>query len=89
MSNSNSITTKRFVIRKTLIGTNTIVTFTNKKDQTFSYDHDAVYSANQQKLETMECFQKYGNYTNSNNLPTWAREHQVETKQSSFDQSLT
>jgi hypothetical protein len=80
MSNSNSITTKRFVIRKSLIGTNTIVTFTNKKDVTYSYDHDAVYSANQEHLETMECFQKYGNYTNSNNLPTWAREHQVETK---------
>ena len=74
---SNSITTKRFVIRKSLIGTNTIITFTNKKDVTYSYDHDAVYSANQEHLETMECFQKYGNYTNSNNLPTWAREHQV------------
>ena len=80
MSNSNSITTKRFVIRKSLIGTNTIITFTNKKDVTYSYDHDAVYSANQEHLETMECFQKYGNYTNSSNLPTWAREHQVETK---------
>ena len=80
MSNSNSITTKRFVIRKSLIGTNTIITFTNKKNVTYCYDHDAVYAANQQKLETMECFQKYGNYTNSNNLPTWAREHQVETK---------
>ena len=80
MSKSNNITTKRFVIRKSLIGTNTIVTFTNKKDVTYSYDHDAVYSANQEKLETMNCFQKYGNYTNSNNLPTWAREHQVETK---------
>ena len=80
MSKSNNITTKRFVIRKSLIGTNTIVTFTNKKNVTYSYDHDAVYSANQEHLETMECFQKYGNYTNSNNLPTWAREHQVETK---------
>ena len=80
MSNSNSITTKRFVIRKSLIGTNTIVTFTNKKDVTYSYDHDAVYSANQEHLETMDCFQKYGNYTNTNNLPTWAREHQVEAK---------
>ena len=80
MSNSNSITTKRFVIRKSLIGTNTIVTFTNKKNVTYSYDHDAVYSANQEHLETMDCFQKYGNYTNSSNLPTWAREHQVEAK---------
>ena len=29
--------------------------------------------SNQERFETMECFQKYGNYTNSNNLPTWAR----------------
>ena len=47
------MTTKRFVMRKTLIGTNTIVTFTNKKGITYKYDHDAVYSANQQKLESM------------------------------------
>ena len=72
------MTTKRFVMRKTLIGTNTIVTFTNKKGITLKYDHDAVYSANQEKLEAMECWHKYGNYTNSNNLPTWAREFTVE-----------
>ena len=75
---SNSITTKRFVMRKSLIGTNTIITFTNKKDVTYTYDHDAVYSANQEKFETMQCFQQYGNYTNSNNLPTFAREFAVE-----------
>jgi hypothetical protein len=68
----STLTTKRFVIRKSLIGNNTIITFTTKKG-TFTYDHDAVYSINQEKLESMECFQKYGNYTNSNNLPTWAR----------------
>ncbi len=72
------MTTKRFVMRKTLIGKNTIVTFTNKKGITYKYDHDAVYSANQEKLEAMECWHKYGNYTNSNNLPTWAREFTVE-----------
>jgi hypothetical protein len=33
---SNSITTKRFVMRKSLIGTNTIITFTNKKDVTYT-----------------------------------------------------
>jgi len=71
------LTTKRFVMRKTLIGTNTIITFTNKKDQTYTYNHDDVYSVNQEKLESMDCWHKYGNYTNSNNLPTWAREHQV------------
>ena len=67
------ITKSRFVISKTLIGKSAIITFTNKKGITFTYDHDAVYSANQEHFETMNCFQKYGSYTNSNNLPTWAR----------------
>jgi len=37
---TNKITTKRFVIRKSLLNTNTVITFTNKKDITFTYDHD-------------------------------------------------
>jgi hypothetical protein len=45
--------------------------------ETLTYDHDAVYSANQEKFESMECFQKYGNYTNSNNVPTFGREYTV------------
>ena len=72
-----TLTKKRFVISKSLIGKNVLITFTNKKGETYTYDHDAVYSANQEKLESMECFQKYSNYTNSNNLPTWARKFTV------------
>jgi len=74
----STLTTKRFVIRKSLIGNNTIITFTNKKGITYSYDHDAIYSANQERFETMECFQKYGNYTNSNNVPTFGREYIIK-----------
>ena len=72
------LTKKRFVISKSLIGKNAVITFTNKKGDTYTYEHDAVYSANQERFETMECFQKYGNYTNSNNLPTFAREFAVK-----------
>ena len=72
-----TLTKKRFVISKSLIGKNVLITFTNKKEETYTYDHDAVYSANQEKFETMECFQKYGNYTNSNNVPTFGREYTV------------
>ena len=72
------LTKKRFVISKSLIGKNAVITFTNKKGNTFTYEHDAVYSANQEKFESMQCFQKYGNYTNSNNLPTFARDFQVK-----------
>jgi len=72
------LTKNRFTIAKSLIGQNAIITFTNKKGETYTYDHDAVYSANQEKFETMQCFQQYGNYTNSNNLPTFAREFTAE-----------
>ena len=72
------LTKNRFVISKSLIGKNAVITFTNKKGETFTYEHDAVYAANQEKFETMNCFQQYGNYTNSNNLPTFAREFAVK-----------
>ena len=63
---------KRFVIRKSLLGKNCVITFTTKKG-TFSYNHDDVYSEFQEKFENMECFQKYGNYTNSNVVPKFCR----------------
>ena len=64
--NNNKLTTKRFVIRKSLLGTNTIVTFT--------YDHDEIYSTFQEKFESMSCFQQYKSYTNSNTVPKFCRE---------------
>ncbi len=70
---TNNITTKRFVIRKSLIGTNTVITFTNKKDITFTYDHDEIYSTFQEKFESMKCFQQYKSYTNSSTVPAFAR----------------
>ena len=72
------LNSKRFVLRKSLIGKNAVITFTNKKGDTYTYEHDAVYSANQERFETMECFQKYGNYTNSNVMPKWCRDLQIK-----------
>jgi hypothetical protein len=73
MSTKNSITTKRFVIRKSLIGTDTTISFTNKKGVTYKYNHDEIYSTHQERFESMPCFQQYGNYTNSNAVPAFAR----------------
>jgi hypothetical protein len=70
---NNKLTTKRFVIRKSLLGTNTVITFTNNKDITFTYDHDEIYSTFQEKFETMNCFQQYKSYTNSNTVPAFCR----------------
>ena len=70
---NNNLTTKRFVIRKSLIGENVVITFTNKKEQTFTYDHDEIYTTFQEKFESMPCFQEYKSYTNSNTVPAFAR----------------
>ena len=69
----NKITTKRFVIRKSLIGTNTIITFVTKKGKTITYNHDEVYTRNKERFDNMNCFKKYKSYTNSNNIPTFCR----------------
>ena len=74
----NTVEKKRFVISKGMVGKEQVIQYTNKKGETNKYDDEAIYSMNQDKLETMECFTKYGNYTNSNNIPTWARECQVD-----------
>jgi len=68
---NNKITTKRFVIRKSLLGTNTIIEFTNKKGETYEYDHDEIFSKNQERFLSMACFNEYGSYTNSNKIPNW------------------
>ena len=71
---SNELTTKRFVIRKSLIGKNVVITFTNKKCNECTYNHDEVYNNNKERFANMNCFNKYGSYTCTNNLPTFARQ---------------
>ena len=78
MSTTNSLTTKRFVIRQSLIGTNTIITFVTKKGKSVTYNHDEVYERNKERFDNMNCFQKYKSYTNSNNIPTFCRDIEVE-----------
>ena len=72
--------TKRFVIRKSLIGKNTVITFTNKKQEIVSYNHDEVYNTLKEKFESINCFQKYKSYTNSNAVPAFCRNLQTITE---------
>ena len=65
--------TKRFVVRKSLIGKNTVITFTNKKQEVVTYNHDEVYNTHKEKFENMNCFNKYKSYTSSNNIPLFCR----------------
>jgi|TARA_B110000238_G_scaffold118218_1_gene128206 hypothetical protein len=68
------IESKRFVIRKSLIGKNAIITVNFKNGKTATYSHDKVYEVMKEKLEQMNCFIKYKSYTASNNIPLVARE---------------
>ena len=72
--NSNVLQTKRFVIRKSLIGKNTVIVFMNHKNEECKYNHDVVYDKLKDKFNNMMCFEKYGSYTNSKNLPRFVRE---------------
>ena len=65
---------KRFVVRKSLIGKNVVIEFTNKKGVTVKYNHDKVYEIMKEKLEVMNCFIKYKSYTASNNIPLVLRD---------------
>ena len=67
------LNTKRFVIRKSLIGKKCIITLENKKGKTITYNHDEVYNRNKERFDSMNCFQKYKSYTNTNNIPTFCR----------------
>ena len=83
MSNVNKVEelkTKRFVIRKSLIGKNVVITFLNKKQETVTYNHDEVYNTHKVKFNEMNCFQKYKSYTNSNAVPAFCRDLQTITK---------
>ena len=50
------LTTKRFVIRKSLIGKNVVITFTNKKGKKCTYNHDEVYYDNQERFDIWNVF---------------------------------
>ena len=65
--------TKRFVIRKSLIGKNVVFNFTNKKGETVKYNHDKAFSIMKDNLEKLACFQKYKSYTATNNIPVVLR----------------
>ena len=64
---------KRFVIRKSLIGKNQVIEFTNKKGDVVTYNHDVAYKFLKSTLDNLACFAKYSSYTATNNIPVALR----------------
>ena len=73
----NNITSKRFVIRKSFLNTNTEITFTTKKGKTIKYNHDIVFSIMKDTLEKLPCWLKYKSYTATNNIPVVLRDKEL------------
>jgi len=64
---------KNFVVRKSWLGRNQIITFTNNKNQVVTYNHDEVLNAMLPKLSIMPCWIKRGYWSQSTNMPSNVR----------------
>jgi len=71
---SNTINSKRFVIRKSLINKNTTINVTFNNGKSCTYNHDEVYNVMKSTLDTLPCWIKYNSYTSSTNVPVKARQ---------------
>jgi len=69
-----NLKSKRFVIRKSLIGKNQVIEVTFKNGKTATYNHDLAFEIMKDKLEVMECFKKYKSYTSSTSIPVILRD---------------
>ena len=65
---TNTINSKRFVIRKSLIGKDTTINVEFKNGKTCTYNHDEVYDLMKSTLDKLPCFIKYNSYTSSTNV---------------------
>ena len=77
MSKENQLNSKRFVVRKSLIGKNAVITVNFKNGKTAKYNHDKVYSIMKNTLTKLPCFAKYGSYTATNNIPKVLRDKKL------------
>jgi len=71
---TNTINSKRFVIRKSLINKNTTINVNFKNGKSCTYNHDEVYNIMKSTLDKLPCFIKYNSYTSSTNVPVLARQ---------------
>ena len=72
------ITRKNFVVRKSWMGRNQIITFTNNKNHRITYNHDEVLKVMLPKLNILPCSIKRGYWSQSTDMPTNVRKIVLE-----------
>ena len=73
----SNIISKRFVVRKSLVGKNQTIEFTTKKGKVIKYNHDIVFNIMKETLTSLPCWLKYKSYTASNNIPVALRNKEL------------
>jgi len=68
-----TLQSKRFLVRKSLINSNTVIEVTFKNGKTAKYNHDDAFECMKEKLEKMNCWEKYKSYTSSTSIPVIVR----------------
>lgn len=68
------ITRKNFVVRKSWLGRNQIITFTNNKNVKITYNHDEVLKVMLPKLNILPCWIKRGYWSQSTDMPKNVRD---------------
>ena len=64
---------KNFVVRKSWLGRNQVITFVNNKKQKITYNHDEVLKVMLPKLSIMPCWIKREYWSQSTDMPSNVR----------------
>jgi hypothetical protein len=72
------ITRQNFVVRKSWLGRNQIITFTNNKNVKITYNHDEVLKVMLPKLNILPCWLKRGYWSQSTDMPKNVRDITLE-----------
>ena len=82
---------KNFVVRKSWLGRNQMISFVNNKNKKITYNHDEVLKVMLPKLNIMPCWIKREYWSQSTNLPTNVRHlgefENLEVEVSSTDEA--
>ena len=72
------ITRQNFVVRKSWLGRNQIITFVNNKNVKITYNHDEVLKVMLPKLNILPCWLKRGYWSQSTDMPKNVRDIELE-----------
>ena len=73
----SSLISKRFVVRKSLIGKNQTIEFTTKKADKIKYNHDVVFNIMKKNIRNFTMLVKYKSYTSTTNIPVILRNKEL------------